>query len=123
MKTRYAAALVLAALSAGPAFAHHAGAMFDATKTVTVSGTVKDFQWANPHAWIHVLSPGASGAEEWTMECSAINIIARKGWKSSSLKPGDKVVLSVHPAKDGSKAGLVLNVKLPSGEVLPDHDY
>lgn len=123
MRLMIVTALGVVALAA-PALAHHAGAMFDTTKSVTVSGTVKDFQWANPHAWIHFMAPGPGGAAvPWTAECSAINIIARKGWTSSALKPGDKVTLTMRPAKDGSNTGLVTSVKLPNGSVLVDHDY
>ena len=126
MKRLGIAVLTLAALAtAQTASAHHSGAMFDGAKTLTVTGTVKDFDWGNPHAWIHVMAPGQkdSAMALWTIECSTINIIARKGWKANSLKPGDKVSMVVRPAKDGSNEGLILNVKLANGSTLYDHDY
>jgi hypothetical protein len=125
MKRLAIAVLALASLlTAQTASAHHSGAMFDGAKTLNITGTVKDFDWGNPHAWIHILAPGPDGQMVvWTIECSTINIIARKGWKPTSLKPGDKVTVSVRPARDGTTEGLILNVKLANGSVLYDHDY
>src|SRR5215472_1424486 len=61
-----------AALYAFPAVAHHSFAMFDANKTVTLQGTVKAFEWTNPHSWILVNVPNAQGRpEEWTIEAGA----------------------------------------------------
>ncbi|MCI3135151.1 DUF6152 family protein [Phenylobacterium aquaticum] len=121
-------AVALAALSltlaATPASAHHSAAMFDHAKIVTLSGTVKEFKWMNPHGWIQIMAPGPAGpATEWSIECSSINILARKGWSSKSFKPGDKISLSMHPMKDGSAAGFVLKVDTADGHSLTDHDY
>ena len=130
MKTRWrmnAAGGLLAlamGLTAAPASAHHSAAMFDHTKTVTLAGTVKEWKWMNPHGWIQLMGPGPSGAAtEWNIECSSINILARKGWSGKSFKPGDKVSISMHPMKDGSAAGLLLKVNTADGHTLSDHDY
>lgn len=125
MRIPWIAGLVaLAALAAAPASAHHSAAMFDHAKVVPLTGTVKEFKWMNPHGWIQVIAPGPAGpATEWSIECSSINILARKGWTSASLKPGDKVSLTMHPMKDGTAAGFVLKVDLPDGHTLNDHDY
>ena len=125
MKPLIAAALALSVLAnASGASAHHSGAMFEPAKTVTLAGTIKEFKWINPHAWVHIVVPDAKGAmQEWQVECSTINIIARKGWKPNSMKPGDKVTVVLRPAKDGGAMGLVMNVKLANGTVLVDHDY
>ena len=119
---------VLAAVSlvfvAAPASAHHSAAMFDHNNIVPLSGTVKEWKWMNPHGWIQVIAPGPAGkATEWTIECSSINILARKGWSSKSFAPGDKISLTMHPMKDGSAAGFVLKVDLADGHSLTDHDY
>lgn len=104
----------LAALSVGlaltalvpPAGAHHSFAMFDREKPVTISGTVKEFQWTNPHVWIQVMIPDAKGVEqEWGVECTSVNFMRRQGWAKESLKPGDKVKMIIFPLKDGSKGG------------------
>lgn len=107
------AALGLSALAA-PALAHHSFGMFANDKVVTVSGTVSEVKWGMPHVWIKVSA--ADG--EWGFEGHAPNILARKGWSRSTLKPGDKVKLLMHPMRDGSKAGSLINATLPDGRTL-----
>lgn len=122
--TLAAMAGVAAVTGPGTALAHHSGAMFDHAKVVTLNGTIKEFQWKNPHAWIVILAPGKSGpATEYAIECSTINILARKGWTSQSFKPGDKISLTMNPMKDGTASGLVLKATTADGHELPDHDY
>lgn len=107
-----AAALALGLLAAGaaPALAHHSFAMFDNQKTVTLEGTVKEFQWTNPHTWIQVVVKDAAGREaEWSIEGGSPNGLSRDGWSRTALKPGDKVVLQIHPLKDGSNGGSLVS--------------
>jgi uncharacterized protein DUF6152 len=116
-------ALMLVALAAasasGPASAHHSTAMFDFTKTVELTGTVKDFQWTNPHTWTTVTATGnAKVAGEYGLEGMSPNYLARNGWTKRSLKPGDKVVVEVHPLKDGRKGGFMVSAKLEDGTLL-----
>ena len=100
------AGVAAVSLAAAPAFAHHSFAMFDNQKNVTLDGTVKDFQWTNPHVWIQVMVPDAKGAQqEWGVECTSVNFMRRQGWDRASLKPGDKVKLIFFPLKDGSRGG------------------
>ena len=123
---RPTAAFVAVAVLAigGPALAHHSGAMFDHAKTTTLTGAVKEWRWSNPHGWILLVAPGPGGkATEWAIECSSINILARKGWSAKTFKPGDKITVTMHPMKDGVPSGLVTNVTLPDGQSLTDHDY
>jgi hypothetical protein len=97
-------------LASVPAYAHHSYAMFDSTKTMTLSGTVKQFQFTNPHSWIQVMAPGADGVPvEWSVQMGAPFELIRAGWGPETLKPGDKVVLRVHPAKDGVAGGSFLS--------------
>ncbi len=110
----------LAAMAAGPALAHHSAAMFDAAKTVTITGVVKEYHWQNPHASLDV---AAADAALWSVEMSTPNILVRKGWSIKSFQPGDKVSIVMHPMKDGGKAGLLMNVTNAKGAVLKDHDY
>jgi Family of unknown function (DUF6152) len=101
--------------------AHHSFAMFDQTRQVTLKGTVHEFQWTNPHAWIHLDVPGANGSNEsWQVELNSPNNLKRQGWKSTSVKPGDQVTLVLNPLKDGSKGGLFVSITLPDGSVLGD---
>ncbi len=112
------AALVLVS---GHAFAHHSFAMFDQTKDVTLKGTVTEFQWTNPHAFIHIEVPGSSGGKEmWQVELNSPNNLKRQGWKSTSVKAGDEVTLILKPLRDGSRGGLFVSMKLPDGRVLGD---
>ncbi len=100
MKKTTLAALFAVALTlvAHPAFAHHSRAMFDHTKQVNLVGTVKEFQWTNPHCWIQVLVPDPSNPSaapvEWGVEMGAPVELMRKGWKPGSLNAGDKVTSS-----------------------------
>ena len=109
-------------LSGTSAFAHHSRAMFDSTKQVTLVGTVKDFQWTNPHCWIQVLVPDPSNpsaeAVEWGIEMGAPVEMMRKGWKPGSLSPGDKVTIIVNPLRDGQHGGLVVSVTGPDGKII-----
>lgn len=107
MKTTVMTIVVLAA--APPAMTHHAGAMYDTDKRVVLTGTVKDFQWTNPHCWIQLLVPpmgSEQGApDEWSIQMAAPVQVLRAGWKPHTLNPGDKIVVTVHPMRDGKRAG------------------
>jgi Family of unknown function (DUF6152) len=114
-------ALSLASLGAlalaVPALAHHSFSMFDSEKTITVKGTVKELEWTNPHAWLRVMvADPATGRElQWAFEMGPPAQQIRRGWKSDSLKPGDPVTLDMHPLRDGSRGGQMVNAILPDG--------
>jgi len=93
-------------VSAQPADAHHSFALFDATKTVTVEGTVKKFEWTNPHSWItlEVIGPKDT-ADEWMIELPASGVLAREGWNKNYVKVGEKLLLRINPLKNGGKGG------------------
>ena len=106
---------------AGAASAHHAFNMYDNEKYLPLTGVVKAFTWKNPHAMLELATMGPTGApESWTVELSAPNIIGRRGWSRDSLKVGDKVPVTIHPMKDGSKYGLMVSVTVPAGQTLKD---
>ena len=114
-----ALAAVAALAAAAPALAHHAFNMFALNQVVTVSGTVKDYQFKMPHVWFYMILPARDGTmEQWGFEAHSPNLVARKGWTLNTLKPGDKISVAMHPMLDGSKAGSVIYVTLPSGKVL-----
>lgn len=114
-----AAAAVLGALGAAPAYAHHSFAMFDMTQEKSVAGTVTDFQWTNPHTWIWLQVPVANGpAEQWGIEGMSPNFLERRGWSKNTLHPGDKVTVVVHPVRNGGHGGSFVRVTLPSGKVM-----
>lgn len=101
----FRALVVLSSLTAiSPCFAHHSQAMFD-ERTVMLSGTVKEFQFTNPHCYIQLLVPTGGADEEWSIELGAPAHLIRGGWKPKTLKPGDKIVVVLNPLKDGNKGG------------------
>src|SRR3974390_1058465 len=96
-------------LSALPAFAHHSFAMFDAEKTKTLEGTVKEFQWTNPHSWILMTVNDDKGqAQQWAIEMGGPAGLARQGWVPKTLTPGMKIKTVVHPLRDGPNGGAFL---------------
>lgn len=107
-------------LASAPASAHHSFAMFDTTKTVTIKGTVKDFQWTNPHVvlWIVREADGGGDPETWTVELTSPGNLTRSGWTRHSLSPGDKIEVEVNPLRDGTHGGGFRKVTLPDGQVL-----
>jgi hypothetical protein len=115
---RLAATGLFVALSA-PAFAHHSGAMFDADKEVVLNGTVREFQWTNPHSWIQVTVPGQAGkSTEWSIEAAAPIVLLRAGIKKTAFEPGEKIAIRIHPMKDGSPGGSLIDAKKEDGTVV-----
>ena len=111
--------LLLALCVVGSAYAHHSAAGIDQTKTVTNEGIVKQFKWANPHSWIEIEVPNRKGAAEiWNLEMTSPAFLVRAGWKSSTIKPGDKIKFSARPFKSGDPGGLFVSITLPDGKVL-----
>ena len=109
----------MAGAAAAPALAHHSFAMFDRQKEITLKGTVKEFQWTNPHSFIEIEVVDPQGAmASYSIEMNSPNNLTRQGWKSTSLKPGDKVSVTMNPLRDGSAGGLFVTVQLPDGRFL-----
>ena len=107
------------ALAAQTVAAHHSASMFDPEKVKELTGTIKEFQWKNPHVWIQVNVQNASGAkEEWSIEGGGPNSLSRQGWRPTTFKPGDAVIIKVNPMKDGSTGGLFVGAKLSDGKTL-----
>ncbi|MEE8439504.1 MAG: DUF6152 family protein [Micropepsaceae bacterium] len=110
---------VAAGILAAPAFGHHSFAMFDAATTVEYEGTVKEFQWTNPHSWLQVMVEDEGGETvEWSLEMGSPGGLARNGWRPRTVVPGDAVTVTLHPLKDGSPGGQLLTVRLPNGELM-----
>ena len=110
---------VAASLFVAPAFAHHSFAMFDATKDLTLQGTVKNFEWTNPHMWLYVIVPQASGAPvEYPLEMMAVQGAVKLGWKPDSVKAGDKISFEFHPLRDGHPGGQLISIVLADGKKL-----
>jgi hypothetical protein len=119
MKLQAIAFAGVALFAAAPALAHHSFAMFDRDKTVTMTGIVKEYEWANPHVWIYVVAPDASGKPaDWGFEMQAIRQDMAGGWRPDSVKPGDRVSIDFHPLKDGTRGGQLVAATLADGKRL-----
>jgi Family of unknown function (DUF6152) len=107
------------AVALPPALAHHSAAPFDMSKTISVSGTVEKWVWSNPHSWLYLSVKKSDGTKQvWGFEAGSAGMMARNGWNSKDMKPGDKVTVTAFPARNGKPVGLVDKVKLSSGKVL-----
>lgn len=99
--------------------AHHSFAMFDQSRSIAVNGVVKEFRWTNPHVFIQVLAKGADGSdEEWSIEMTSPEHLARAGWRPGTLKAGDAVSLMIHPMRDATKGGQYLSGTGPRGPLI-----
>jgi len=92
-------ALTLCVSLTPPAFAHHSAAMFDATKTITLEGSIERYEWANPHVYIHL----ASSAGTWLVEAGSPSMMQRVGWTADSFTVGDVVSIDVNPARNAER--------------------
>jgi Family of unknown function (DUF6152) len=113
---------LLIALSMGllavSASAHHSFATFDMTKRVTVTGTVKEFQWQNPHIWIFLVVEDHGQTNVWDVEGGSVVGLKREGWSKDAFKPGDKVTITIHPKRDGTRGGSFVQGTTVSGKFL-----
>ncbi|HUK00678.1 MAG TPA: DUF6152 family protein [Steroidobacteraceae bacterium] len=97
---------ISALIGANSVSAHHSFAMYDSTRQITLVGVVKELQWTNPHVWIEVLVPNATGGQdEWGVECTSVNFMTRRGFTKHTIKSGDKISVTISPLKDGSHGG------------------
>jgi hypothetical protein len=104
-----------------PASAHHSFAMFDFTKVVTITGTVKEFQWTNPHVvlWVNVEGKDPKHPEVWMLEMTSPGNLTRSGWSRKALNPGDKVVIDLNPLRNGNLGGALVKVTVSAtGQVF-----
>jgi hypothetical protein len=116
--------LLCVALACGltmPVVAHHSPAAFDRTKQVTLIGTVKEFRWQNPHTWIEVLVPNDKGEEVlWGIELTSPTYLVRAGWKSNTIRPGDKVTVVGNPVRSGEPSAIFVSLTLDDGRTLTE---
>ncbi len=121
MKQTIGRVALFALLAAGamPGFAHHSFAMFDMAKSVTLEGTIKQFDWTNPHTfvWVNVVN-GEGKVETWGIEGQSPNFLGRRGWSKNSVRPGDKVSVVISPLKDGRAGGMFRSMILPTGKTI-----
>jgi len=120
MNLKLAGFVIILAAFIVPAEAHHSFAMFDHEKTITVSGTLKEFEYTNPHCWLHVsvVDTNTGRTLDWAFEMGSVGQIAAQGWKADTVKPGDKITIEAHPMKDGSRGGQYMSATLSDGRTL-----
>jgi hypothetical protein len=100
------------------ALAHHSGAMFDNTRTVTLQGTVKAFQWTNPHSFIQLMVAGPSGTKEWSIEMGSPGQLYRNGWRPSSIRAGEQLTVVINPLRDGTDGGVYVSATAADGQAV-----
>ncbi len=113
--------IILAGLAVGlfsaPALAHHSFAIFDQSKVNHLTGTVKEFELVNPHAWLHLnIADGKGGTSEWSFEGGSVAQLVSLGWAKDSFRVGDKVDIGFRPMKDGSRGGQIMSVTMTNGK-------
>ena len=115
-------ALVTAALAIAGAqlAAHHSFAVFDMTQEKTITGVVSKFEWTNPHTFIFVDVPNDKGVvESWAIEGMSPNYLGRRGWSKNSVKPGEKITVSVRPLKEGKSGGMFIRAQIGDRVLMP----
>lgn len=101
-----------------PVLAHHSFAMFNQREIMTLEGTVREFQWTNPHAFIEIEVRQGNATRSWSIELNSPNNLTRQGWRRNSLHPGDRVSLRMNPLRNGEPGGLFLDLRKADGTVL-----
>ena len=111
--------LLFAFVAGSTATAHHSYALFDVDKTLTVSGTVKQWEWTNPHSWVVIVAHDPQGGDvEWSIEASSPAVWRRYGATRDMLKPGDSVSILFHPMRSGANGGLLQSLTLSDGRTI-----
>jgi hypothetical protein len=120
MKIMFRSLAALCCVLAGwQATAHHSYSMFDSGKEIRLVGTVKEFQWTNPHVWVQVLVEDKDGkVTEWSVEGAGLNTLIRQGWTRKTVKVGEKVTVTIHPMRNGQNGGSLIRLYMPDGRVL-----
>lgn len=109
-------------LAAAPVLAHHGGAEYDA-KTIVLTGTIREFQFTNPHSWIQVDVKDESGkVVQWSLEWGSPNTLTRQGVHPSSFPVGAKASFKVHPVKTGAPIASFMGAKFEDGTIVGKWD-
>lgn len=99
--------------------AHHSTGLFDQSQVLLRTGTVQEFEWINPHTWLHVDLPDENGnVATWAFEGGSITQLTPLGWSRDAVPPGTRITVGFRPMKDGSRGGQLMSVTLPDGRQL-----
>jgi hypothetical protein len=120
-RNRFIAFVLLAGffMASVPIHAHHSAAEYDATKVVSVKGTVTQFEWTNPHVYIYLDVKDDKGEiEKWTAELGSLGMLSRANWRKDTVKPGDQITVFGNRARDGRMVMRLDKAVLASGQEL-----
>jgi len=118
-RTHLGLSMAAAALVTHTALAHHSPVMFDRAQSLTLTGTVREFQWTNPHSYIQLVVKNDQGQdEEWSLEMAAPTYLYNLGWRPSTVKTGDTLTVTVAPLRKGGKGGLLLKAVTADGKPI-----
>jgi len=99
--------------------AHHGNASFDTSKKVTLTGTVTEWIWANPHCFLKIdAMDGTGGVRNWALETQNPIAMTQRGWSRSVFKVGDEVTVVLEAVKSGAAIGRIVTIRLPDGSTL-----
>ncbi len=119
LRARLLLVLLSAALPAAAAFAHHSPVMFDQSQSRTMTGTVREFQWTNPHSYIQLIVKNDQGQdEEWSLEMGASVYLYNLGWRPSTVKAGDVLTVTFAPLRKGGTGGLLPKATTADGKQI-----
>ena len=121
MQTRLSVLAALAAIAVPvfPALSHHSNSAYQVDEIITLTGTVTEWRWSNPHTWLFLTVADENGGErEWAVEGRAPGILGRAGWHPTVLQPGETVTVHASPSKDGSAVGIISRVTKADGMIL-----
>src|SRR3984893_4106954 len=106
-------------MMAFPILAHHGtNASYDLSKQVTLTGTVTEFVWSNPHCQLFFDVKDADGnVVHWAAENSSPGVLTNEGWTRNTLKPGDQIAITLNPSKAATKVGVTSKIVLSDGRV------
>ena len=119
--SRFGVLVIAGLVTAGsPLLAHHSFAAFDMSKEQTITGVVSRFDWTNPHTFIWVDVMNDKGVtESWAIEGMSPNYLGRRGWSKNSVKPGEKITLSIRPLKEGKTGGMFIRAQIGDRVLMP----
>jgi len=102
-----------------PAYGHHSIVMYDRTVETSITGTVTQWDWTNPHCWLQIMVDDVNGTPQlWVLEANSTGQMARGGWTADSVKPGDEVTVIINPIRDRTRAGRLGTVRFSDGREL-----
>lgn len=107
--------------TSGAVMAHHSFAMFDQENPIDLTGTVQEFKYTSPHSYILLAVKGQDGSTViWNLEGQAPSLLARDGWSRQTLKPGDEIIITIHPLQSGAPGGAwnVIRAKFKDGRPI-----